>query len=317
MARPRTKAASYCSDPDPARMTLRMRILGAAAGGGLPQWNCGCRNCNLARQGKIPAQTQSSLAVSGNGRDWAILNASPDIRIQMAACPELHPTGPRTLPLRSVLVTNGDIDHVAGLLTLREVQPFTLFATAGIHQVIADNPIFSALREGVVDRSQIALDTPFELAPDLTATLFAVPGKVPLYLEGETVDTQLIGDQTVGVELKAGDKRVLYIPGCAILNDDLRARIDGADALLFDGTLWQDDEMIREGLGQKTGARMGHMSISGPDGSIAQMADLTIGTRVFVHMNNTNPVLRPDSDERAEAEAKGWIIGQDGLEITP
>lgn len=296
-------------------MAFRAQILGAAAGGGLPQWNCGCENCNLARSGTIPPQTQSSLAVTADGNAWAILNASPDIRGQLADTPALHPTGLRTLPLTSVLVTNGDIDHVAGLLTLREMQPFRLFATAGIHEVLAENPIFNAVNASVVPRETIALDTPFELTPGLTATLFPVPGKVPLYLEGDTVQTDLMGDQTVGVLLQTETQSAFYIPGCAVLNDDLRNRLDGADLLFFDGTLWADDEMVQAGLGQKTGQRMGHMSISGPDGSIAAFEPLRIGQKVFVHMNNTNPVLRPASAERAQAEAAGWTIGQDGMEV--
>ena len=297
-------------------MTFRARILGAAAGGGLPQWNCGCPNCNLARAGDIPAQTQSSLAVTADGATWAILNASPDIREQLARAPSLHPSGLRELPLASVLVTNGDIDHVAGLLTLREMQAFKLFATPGIHEVLDANPIFDALNRSVVDRAAIALDTPFDLVPGLEATLFAVPGKVPLYMEAGEVQTDLVGEQTVGVELCAGETRVYYIPGCAMLSDTLAERLEGADAVFFDGTLWRDDEMQRAGLGEKTGKRMGHMSMCGADGSIAAFAGLTIGQKVFVHMNNTNPVLRPGSDERAEAEAAGWIIGQDGMEIT-
>ncbi|ETX28675.1 pyrroloquinoline quinone biosynthesis protein PqqB [Roseivivax isoporae] len=295
-------------------MAFRARILGAAAGGGLPQWNCGCDNCRLARQGAIPAQTQSSLAVTANGRDWAILNASPDIRQQLADAPPLHPTGLREMPLRSVLLTNGDIDHVAGLLTLREVQPFTLYATPGIHDVLAQNPIFDALRPEVVTRASVALGEPAEIAPGLTATLFPVPGKVPLYMEGEVVETEMLGEQTVGVELTAEGRSAFYVPGCAALTDDLRARLSGASTLFFDGTLWQDDEMVRAGLGQKTGRRMGHMSMSGPDGSIAAFAGLDVARRIYVHMNNTNPVLRPESDERAEAERAGWIIGQDGME---
>ena len=296
-------------------MSFRALILGAAAGGGLPQWNCGCTNCRLARAGEIPAQSQSSLAVTANGAKWAILNASPDIRQQLADAVPLHPTGLRELPVRAVLVTNGDIDHVAGLLTLRETQRFTLFATAGIHDVLATNPIFDALREGTVARERIALEAPFVLVPGLTATIFAVPGKVPLYMEGETVETELMGEQTVGVELTDGSARAYYIPGCARLTGALRDRIEGAAAVFFDGTLWRDDEMIREGLGEKTGARMGHMSMSGPDGSIAAFEGLDLGRKIFVHMNNTNPVLRPGSEECARAEAAGWIVGRDGMEI--
>jgi pyrroloquinoline quinone biosynthesis protein B len=297
-------------------MSFRARILGAAAGGGLPQWNCGCENCNLARSGEIPSQSQSSLAVTGNGTDWTILNASPDIRQQLADATSLHPTDLRTLPLRSVVLTNGDIDHVAGLLTLREMQPFTLFATAEIHRVLAENPIFSALNASVVRRETISVGDPFEPTPGVKAELFPVPGKVPLYLEGETVETELLGEQTVGVMLIAGDKRAFYIPGCATLNDDLRQRLQNADVLFFDGTLWSDDEMVRAGLGQKTGKRMGHMSMSGEDGSLRAFNAQEIGRRIYVHMNNTNPVLRPGSEERATVEAAGWTVGHDGMEIS-
>lgn len=297
-------------------MTLRAIILGAAAGGGLPQWNCGCENCNLARSGDIPAQTQSSLAVSPDGQNWAILNASPDIRTQIGNTPLLYPTGLREMPIQSVLVTNGDIDHVAGLLTLREMQPFSLYATQSIQDVLAQNPIFDALNASVVKRAPISLNETFELVSGLEATLFPVPGKVPLYLEGEHVETELVGEQTVGVALSTQGKTAYYIPGCAALTPELRARLDEADLLFFDGTLWHDTEMVQAGLGQKTGKRMGHMSMDGPDGSIAGFADMKIGRKVFIHMNNTNPVLRPDSAENARARAKGWTIGQDGMEIT-
>lgn len=296
---------------------FRAQILGAAAGGGLPQWNCGCENCNLARSGDIPSQTQSSVAFTANGADWAILNASPDIGTQLARSPALHPTDLRKSPLASVLLTNGDIDHVAGLLTLREKQPFTLFATAGIHEVIDANPIFGALDPDLVRRETVALDTPVEIAPKLTATLFAVPGKVPLYLEQGEVETDLMGEQTVGVHLSGEGREAYYIPGCAAFPENLRSRLSGADVVFFDGTLWRDDEMVRAGLGQKTGKRMGHMSMSGPDGSIAAFEGLDVGRRVFVHMNNTNPVLKPGSSERDAAEAAGWTIGQDGMEIIP
>lgn len=296
-------------------MTFRAHILGAAAGGGLPQWNCGCENCNLARAGEIPAQSQSSVAFSADGDAWAIINASPDIRDQMARATALHPSGLRGSPVQSVLLTNGDIDHVAGLLTLREQQAFTLFATAEIHQVIADNPIFNALNPNFVSRKAIVLEEPFQLVEGITARLIAVPGKVPLYLEGETVQTDLIGEQTVGVELEASGKRVFYIPGCAAMPLDLKARIEGADMVMFDGTLWQDDEMLRAGLSQKTGRRMGHMSMSGAEGSIAAFDGVDVGQKVFVHMNNTNPVLRPDSHEKSQAAQAGWTVAQDGMEF--
>lgn len=292
---------------------MKIILLGAGAGGGLPQWNCGCDNCNAARAGRIPAMTQSSVAVSADGRDWAILNASPDIRVQLAATPALHPTGLRDMPLHSVLVTNGDIDHVAGLLTLRESQAFVLYATPAIHDVLADNPMLGALRGDLVARKPVALDQTVTIAPGLDATLFAVPGKVPLYQEGAVVETGLVGETTVGVELAANGRRALYIPGCAELPGWLVDRIGGADLLMFDGTLWDDDEMIRMGLGQKTGRRMGHMPVVE---TIAAMRDLPVGRRVFVHMNNSNPLTDPASVQTREAEASGWQVGRDGMEIT-
>jgi pyrroloquinoline quinone biosynthesis protein B len=292
---------------------VRIVVLGAAAGGGLPQWNCGCRNCALARAGEIPTASQSSLAVSADGRAWAVLNASPDIRGQLGATAALHPTGPRDSPIRAVLLTNGDVDHVAGLLGLREKSPFELFATAAILDVLAADAVFAVLDGGLVRRRPVRLGEPFELLPGLEAELFPVPGKVPLYLEGETVATDIEGEQTVGVRLGTD---VFYIPGCAAVTPALAARLDGAAALFFDGTLWEDDEMIREGLGAKTGRRMGHVPMSGPHGSIAALAPLAIGRRVFVHINNSNPVWRR-SPERAAAEAAGWEIAHDGMEVTP
>jgi pyrroloquinoline quinone biosynthesis protein B len=294
---------------------LHVLILGVAAGGGLPQWNCGCENCNRARRGEIPSLTQSSIAVSADGAHWVVLNASPDIRTQLAASPPLHPTGPRVSPIVGVLVTNGDIDHVAGLLTLRESQTFTLYGTAEILDVIGANPIFDALAPSSVTRQAIALETSFDLAPGLSATLFAVPGKIPLYLEGSDVRTDLEGEQTVGVELTAGGATAFYIPGCARMTQRLEDRLRGAGLVFFDGTVWRDDEMISAGVGQKTGARMGHMAMSGAQGSIAAFASLGVARKVFVHMNNTNPVLDPASPERAEAEAAGWAVGMDGMEL--
>lgn len=294
---------------------MRIVLLGAGAGGGLPQWNCGCPNCDAARAGRIAAMTQSAIAASADGRHWAVINASPDIRAQLAATPALHPTGLRRVPLHAVLVTNGDLDHTAGLLTLREGQAFTLFATPAIHAVLAENPMLAAVDAALVPRVPVTPGAWFDLAPGLAARLIPVPGKVPLYLEQGEVQTDLVGEQTVGVELSAGGRRALYIPGCAAVDDALRARAEGADLLLFDGTLWHDDEMIRAGLGAKTGRRMGHLSVSGEDGSMAAWASVRLGRRVFVHLNNSNPLVDPASPERAAAQAAGWDIGHDGMEI--
>ena len=299
---------------------MRAIILGAAAGGGFPQWNSNAAPCRRARS-RDPAarpRTQASLAVSKDGETWAVLSASPDLRQQIEQTPALQPQhGLRSSPIGAVVLTGGDVDAVAGLLTLRERQPFTLYATARVHAVLDANPIFEVLARDVVRRETLALDEPVEIEGGLEIRPFAVPGKVPLYLErpGEAPALDE-SDQTIGLEIRGGGPKLFYIPGCAAMTPPLAARLQDAGAVLFDGTLWTDDEMIRAGLGSKTGLRMGHMSVSGPAGTMAAFRDLRVGQRVLMHINNSNPLLLDDSAERAEAEAAGWQIGYDGMEIT-
>jgi pyrroloquinoline quinone biosynthesis protein B len=300
-------------------------VLGAAAGGGFPQWNCNCINCRRARAGDPSAlpRTQSSLAVSGDGERFVLFNASPDLRQQIAATPALQPSrGGRHSPIAAAVLTSGDIDHVAGLLTMRESQPFSLYATERVHAALRANSIFNALGVAVA-RRPLALDRAEELvdregnAIGVRVTPFAVPGKVALYLEdpsaGPDFGTQP-GD-TIALEIAAGEGRVYYIPACAEFPPALAERVAGARAVLFDGTLWDDGEMVAAGLGKKSGRRMGHMSMAGESGSIAAFQRLAVGRKIFVHINNTNPVLLDDSDERALAERAGWEIAFDGMEI--
>ncbi|MBX2853335.1 MAG: pyrroloquinoline quinone biosynthesis protein B, partial [Rhodobacteraceae bacterium] len=173
------------------------------------------------------------------------------------------------------------------------------------------------LDKELVARRAVALEAPFELVPGLTATLFATPGKTPLFLEGDgPVATDVEGEQTVGVALSAGGETAFYIPGCARVTPALADRLGAAACVLFDGTVFHDDEMIREGVGQKTGARMGHLSMAGPEGSLAAFRDLGVRRKIYIHINNTNPVLREGSPERAEVSAAGWEVAFDGMEIT-
>ncbi|GJE60304.1 pyrroloquinoline quinone biosynthesis protein PqqB [Methylobacterium trifolii] len=298
---------------------MHVVILGSAAGGGLPQWNCRCPICALSRAepDRVRPRTQSSIAVSPDGVDWLLVNASPDIRAQLFDNPVLHPReGLRHSPIRAVLLTNGDVDHVAGLLTLREGQPYTLYATQGILGSVNDNRVFDVMAAGVVARTAIRPDERFEPVPGLSVTLFAVPGKVPLWLEDETLQIGAETETTVGAMIEANGRRLAYIPGCARVTDDLKARLSGVDALLFDGTVLYDDDMIRAGVGTKTGWRMGHVPMRGENGSIAALADAQIGRRVFVHINNTNPVLVEGSDARAAVEAEGWTVAHDGLSLS-
>ncbi|MCF3639637.1 pyrroloquinoline quinone biosynthesis protein PqqB [Rhizobium sp. TRM95111] len=293
---------------------VRIVILGAGAGGGLPQWNCGCVQCTAARKGLILPMTQSTLAVSADGVDWVLLNASPDLRHQLAACTSLHPTSLRSSPVKAVVLTNGDVDHIAGLLTLREKTALTLYATDATHRVLSENTVFGVLDPTLIERKTVVLDQPFSPRPGLTITPYAVPGKIPLYLEGETPDLEMMGEQTVGLRLQSEGHDVHYLPGCAALPDWLVAQLEHADLVLFDGTIWSDDEMLASGTGSKTGARMGHVAMSGPDGSLERLSGLR-GRRLYTHVNNTNSALMPESDARAAITAAGWEIARDGMEI--
>jgi pyrroloquinoline quinone biosynthesis protein B len=300
-------------------------VLGAAAGGGFPQWNSNALACRRARSDDVHAKScsQASVAVSGDGENWFLLNASPDLRQQIAATPQLHPRhGLRTSPIAGVVLTGGDVDAIAGLLTLRERHAFTVYSTAGIHQILDANSIFEVLARDVVTRQRIVIAQPTILAlPDgapsgLSLEMFPVPGKVPLYLEGTAYAPDIIeGEDTVGAEITDGRRRLVFIPGCAAVTDTLAQRLQGAEAVLFDGTLWTDDEMLRAGVGSKTGLRMGHMSVSGPNGTMAAFNRIDVGRKILLHINNTNPILLDDSPERAEVVAAGWEVAYDGMEI--
>ena len=307
---------------------MRILLLGSAAGGGFPQWNCLCANCRRAWAGDPAAarRTQSSLAVSADGGRWLLLNASPDLRQQIIDNPPLHPRREgRDSPIASVAVTNADVDHLAGLLSLRERQPFTLYASQRVHGTLAANPIFRVLDASVVAPRTLALDTAEAIAETDGAPLglaieaFAVPGKVALYLEDPAAGPGFgtIAGDTVGFEIAepARAVRFFYIPGCAAIDGRLAERLAGAPLVFFDGTVWRDDEMIAAGLGSKTGRRMGHLSMSGENGSLAQLARLGVKRGIYVHINNTNPVLIADSPERRAVEEAGFEVAHDGQEI--
>jgi pyrroloquinoline quinone biosynthesis protein B len=307
---------------------MRAVVLGAAAGGGFPQWNSNAEACRRARAGDAGAapRTQASLAVSGDGQRWFLINASPDLRQQIQERDILHPRhGLRSSPIEGVLLTGADVDAIAGLLHLRERQAFTIYASERVLGVLKANPIFDVLAEACVRRQAVPLHQPFEPShvdgsgSGLAVELFDVPGKVALYLEGGRSLEELAGQagDTVGVEVRAAGRRLLYIPGCARMTDDLKRRLAGASVVLFDGTLWQDDEMIRLGLGPKTGQRMGHMSVSGPDGTIAAFRDIAVERKILVHINNSNPILLDQSAERAALAKHGWEVAYDGMEVGP
>ena len=226
---------------------MKALVLGAAAGGGFPQWNSNAAACNRARRGDpaAPARTQASLAVSADEHHWYLCNASPDLRQQIEAAPELHPReGLRSSPIAGVVLTGGDVDAIAGLLTLRERQPLTIYATAKVQAVLKSNSVFDVLaadvvrRELLVPEQQQALRLPDGSPSGLTVRCFPVPGKVPLYLESlEGTPPILLGEDTVGVEIRDGRSGLFFVPGCAAMTESLMQRLRGAELVLFDGTL--------------------------------------------------------------------------------
>jgi len=233
----------------------------------------------------------------------------------MLATPPLQPRGEaRDSPVAAVVLTGAEVDQTAGLLTLRERQEFAVFATAETLAAIAANPIFRVLAADLVTRKAVARDQPFALPGGMSAELFAVPGKVALYLEGEDPALAAETGANVGVELICGGSRLAYVPGAAAVPASLYERLARADVILFDGTLFHDDEMITTGTGNKTGRRMGHMPVGGADGTLAALAGLR-GRRILIHINNTNPILVKDSPERRLVEAAGFEIAEDGMEI--
>lgn len=304
---------------------MRIRILGAAAGGGFPQWNSCAPACRRARSGDAAAlpRTQTSAAVSADGYHWFLLNASPDLRQQIEASQALHPhEGLRSSPISGVVLTGADVDAIAGLLSLRERQHFTIYATSRVLDVLASNSIFKVLAEEVVARQPLPLEcevpllTPAGDRSGLTLELFAVPGKAPLYLEaGEGEAAIVMGEDTVGARICDARSQLYFIPSCAAMVPEVERRLRGAELVLFDGTLWRDDEMIHAGVGRKTGRRMGHMSLGGPNGTIAAFAALDVRRKILLHINNSNPVLLEGTPERAELEAAGWEVGWDGMEV--
>jgi pyrroloquinoline quinone biosynthesis protein B len=295
-------------------MTLRAIVLGAAAGGGFPQWNCRCAGCLLSRAGdaRARARTQASVAVSGNDTDWILVNASPDLIAQIHATPVLQPKeGMRGSPITAVVLTGGEVDQVTGLLSLRERHIFTIIGTERVLDTVGANPIFAALDPNTVCREAVAFDRPFTLPGGVDGRLFAAPGKVPLYLENAAAGNP--EEFTAGVELKKDGRSIVIIPGAASLPPALQRLATESDLLFFDGTLFTDDEMIRAGTGTKTGRRMGHMPISGDGGSLT--AFKPGAKRVYLHINNTNPILIDGSPEYETVRASGWDVAYDGMEF--
>jgi pyrroloquinoline quinone biosynthesis protein B len=290
-------------------------VLGAAAGGAYPQWNCRCAVCTLAWDGdaSVKPRTQAGIAVSAGDGRWTLVNASPDLGQQIRATRALYPQdGLRGSPIDAVVLTGAEIDQITGLLSLRESTPFTLYATPASHAAVGANAMFDAM--SAMTRRAVNPGERFTLSGGIEAELFMVPGKLPLYLEGEAPELAVESAANVGIELSRDGARLVFVPGAAAVTEAMRARFARAGAVLFDGTLFTDDEMLRAGTGVKTGRRMGHMPIDGEDGTLKAL-DGMAARRIFIHINNTNPIHIAGSPERAKAAAAGWEIAEDGMEI--
>jgi pyrroloquinoline quinone biosynthesis protein B len=291
-------------------------LLGAGAGGGFPQWNCGCANCTRARQNDPAARpaTQASVAVSAQGKSWLIIGASPDLRQQLLATPELAPPpGTRNPPIGGVVLVSADIDGLAGLFVLRENHAFRLFAPASILKILEENPIFRIMDPALVERVEVRPGVPFDTRLGMILTILEMPGKIPLYQEQRDAASIPVSP-TYAARVEADGKVCVAAPGCAELTEQVLASVADADLLFFDGTLFHDNEMIAAGLGWKTGRRMGHVSVSGQDGVLSRLGGLK-ARKIFFHINNSNPMLLDDSEERKVVTEAGFEVGYDGLRV--
>ncbi len=303
---------------------MRIHVLGASAGGGFPQWNCNCRNCAGVRAGTVRAtpRTQSSICVAGNGPDWALLNASPDILEQIRATPALQPNrGPRDTGIAGVVLVDGQVDHSTGLYMLRERgRPLPLWCTEPVLEDLSrGNPILRVLEHYCgVDHRPIALDgTPFEVAGVAGVRFAALPlaSKAAPYSPHRE---QSVPGDNIGLTLTdtGSGKKVFYAPGLGAREAHVDAAMRAADCVMVDGTFWTDDEMIAQGFGKKTAREIGHLPQSGPGGMIEWLDSLPATTRkILIHINNTNPILDEDSPQRTELARHGIEVAHDGLEI--
>lgn len=292
---------------------MLVRVLGSAAGGGSPQWNCGCPVCTAVRAGACVPRTQSSIAVSADGERWFLVNASPDVRAQIEAFPALHTKAGRATPVEAVLLTDAELDHALGLLLLREASSLRLYATPAVHTTLCEGSGLLRVLERYcpVDWQAVVPGADVPLADGLTCRAFDVPTD-----KHDRFGTGVHHGRVVGYRFTDDRGRTLvHVPGLPALTPQLCREIEGCDCLLVDGTCWRDDELVRLGLANKTSRQMGHLPIDGEDGSLAGLAPLGVARTIFVHMNNTNPILLDDSPQRRLLAERGIEVAMDGLEV--
>lgn len=297
---------------------MRVRVLGSGAGGGVPQWNCGCPNCSAVRAGdpRVRARTQDSVAYTSHGDRWHLINASPDILRQIEQTPALHPRSPRHSPIQSVALTNGDLDHVLGLFSLRESWPLVLYATSAVRVALEErNAIFRTLRRfpGQVTWRDLPLGRAVDVEPGLTIEARAAPGKLPVHLTGLSRPSP---EDNVALLLRdaATDKSALYMAATSS-TDGLEAAPQDVDCIFFDGTFWSSDELVQLGLSSARAEDMAHVPIGGERGSLPRLARSPAARRIYTHVNNSNPILVEGSPEHRAIQEAGCEVAFDGLEV--
>jgi pyrroloquinoline quinone biosynthesis protein B len=300
---------------------MLVKILGAAAGGGFPQWNCNCPGCQAVRAGKVQTLTQSSIAVRGTDGTWFLVNASPDVRQQLEMLRaegnllEANETK-RSSPVAGIILTDAEIDHTTGLILLRESsQPLQVYSTSSVKRALTTGyPLFSTLQHycGVEWLSLESGKTSH--FPGLDVEVFPLSSKPPKYMQQQSEPGEIWGVGLTFCDRKTGGV-VTYTPGLAELDDSLQVRFEASDCILVDGTFWQNDELPALGIGSRTAFGMGHLPLSSNDGSLVQLAKLSKKRKILVHINNTNPILIPGSAERQAVEAAGVEVGYDGLTL--
>jgi len=255
------------------------------------------------------------MALSADDQSWLLVGGSPDLRQQILQTERLAPRdgGGRDSPITGIVLIGGDVDAIAGLLVLRERQPLTVFAPSKVLEMLSASRIFDVLDPELVRRVEVAPLVPFDCGGGLTMTILPMPGKAPLYLEDRSAAT-VPTEPTYAALAQAYDRSIIIAPACAEITDAVIEQVRNADVLFFDGTLFRDDEMITAGLGPKTGRRMGHVPIDGPGGTLARLGELPC-RRIFLHINNSNPILLADSPERRAVEKAGFEVAYDGMEI--
>jgi pyrroloquinoline quinone biosynthesis protein B len=296
---------------------VRVRVLGSAAGGGFPQWNCHCPTCEAARTGvRARPRTQSSLAIRGEEGPWFLVNASPDARQQLEALMPRQVDGVRAPPIAGVLLTDAEIDHTAGLLLLREsAAPVRIFGDEGVERALRQGYPVLAILERYCGAEWQTLEpereTPLQ-GSSLAVEPFAVGGDAPRYLSESDVELQASG---FVFRDRASGGVVTYVPGLARLDDGVLARFAMSDLVLVDGTFWRDDELALLGISARSARDMGHLPLSGPGGTLEALARLQRPRKALVHINNTNPILLEDSPERNAVLRAGVEVAYDGLEV--